>query len=87
MSKDTGGPAFPCHTNPQPGRLSDAPQGMTMRDYFAAAALQGTLSSPQIRGNTGQENWRHQDFAEFAYRLADAMLAERASQSTQEPPQ
>lgn len=33
-----GGPAFPCHTNPRPGTLSDAPQGMTLRDYFAAHA-------------------------------------------------
>lgn len=30
-----GGPAFPCHTNPSPGKLANAPQGMTLRDWFA----------------------------------------------------
>ncbi|MGU7839420.1 hypothetical protein ACV22V_08135 [Burkholderia sp. AW33-5] len=33
-----GGPAFPCHTNPRPGTLNEAPQGMTLRDYFIAHA-------------------------------------------------
>jgi hypothetical protein len=42
---DDGGAAFPCHTNPMPGKLANAPQGMTLRDYFAAAALTGILAN------------------------------------------
>jgi len=50
-------------------------RGMTLRDYFAAAALQGYLASfagleigsPQVAG-----------IAESAYDYADAMLAERS---------
>ena len=40
MSKiDDGGAAFPLHLH------GDYAQGMTLRDYFAAAALQGLLAS------------------------------------------
>ena len=45
--------------------------GMSLRDYFAAKALQGMLARP------GSVNPK-QD-AEFAYMLADAMLAARAA--------
>ena len=52
--------------------------GMTLRDYFAAKALQGWLASysddsrhpAKIEGGAMQE-------ALFAYRLADAMLEAR----------
>lgn len=41
----------------------------TLRDYFAAKALQGQMS-------TGQDmTW--EQYAQDAYRMADAMLAER----------
>ena len=66
---NTGGPAFPAgehfecvdgwHTEP----------GMTLRDYFAAKAMQGMLACPgSIRVN---------DDANFAYQMADAMLKAR----------
>ena len=45
--------------------------GMTLRDYFAAAALQGILSSP----DGGPDDW--QRVADAAYYAADAMLAAR----------
>ena len=45
--------------------------GMTLRDYFAAAALQGILSSP----DGGPDEW--QKVADAAYYAADAMLAAR----------
>lgn len=71
--KPDGGAAFP-----QSGYERWAPEGgMTLRDYFAAKALQGTLASSQIKGNTGLENWKYEDFAQFAYSLADAMLVAR----------
>jgi hypothetical protein len=45
--------------------------GMTLRDYFAAAAMQGILSSP----DGGPNDW--QRMADAAYYAADAMLAAR----------
>ena len=43
--------------------------GMTLRDYFAAKAMQGLLADP----NTPEI----MDIAGAAYEVADAMLAER----------
>ena len=68
MTDKTGGPAFPVrwpHLDEQTG-------GMTLRDYFAAAALTGYLAA----GNTG--GWSNGLAAEKAYSYADAMLKERA---------
>lgn len=46
--------------------------GMTLRDYFAAAALTGVMPD----SNAGfRMSWS--DYAEAAYAVADAMLAER----------
>jgi hypothetical protein len=67
--KDTGGPAFPfwCDSN---GMANF--QGMTLRDYFAAKAMQGLMSArnPILT--------KIADIAEGAYEMADAMLAERS---------
>lgn len=57
--KDTGGPAFPVGSY----------AGMTLRDYFAAKALQGILAGHS--DNTPDVS------AEWAYKYADAMLAQR----------
>ncbi len=49
-----------------------AAYGMELRDYFAAAALQGILA--------GHQDGAHPNFyslARDAYRVADAMLKER----------
>jgi hypothetical protein len=69
MIKDTGGPAFPCH----PGIENPLYDGMTLRDYFAARALQNFRD--QIGSQSDQE-W-FDLIAEGAYRLADAMLKAR----------
>ena len=62
MSKtDTGGPAFP---SPY-----DDDEGMTLRDYFAAKAMQGLLAS--TTSSNGMV------IAKDAYLLADAMLKAR----------
>ena len=47
--------------------------GMSLRDYFAAAALTGLLAS-RIAAERGHTK---QDIAEVAYENADAMLAAR----------
>ena len=44
--------------------------GMTLRDYFAAKAMQAVLSREDRKGNST-------DYAEIAYQMADAMLAAR----------
>jgi hypothetical protein len=62
MKKETGGPAFP---------HGMAFQGMTLRDYFAAQAMQGLGSQLSIYSVTVDE------VAELSYRQADAMLKER----------
>ncbi len=63
---DTGGYAFP-HTNHHGHKL----EGMTLRDYFAAKALQGLLAMD------GSSEFRASDLAAAAYRSADAMLEAR----------
>ena len=45
-------------------------RGISIRDYFAAAALQGILTDPQCEGLC-------EDYAKHAYLCADAMLKAR----------
>jgi hypothetical protein len=61
MNKPTGGPAFPTGT---------AYQGMTLRDYFAANAMQALLSEPKVTRDLML-------YAGAAYDVADAMLEAR----------
>lgn len=74
MSKDNGGPAFPrdgYQVEDEYGRKEtiQGKNGMTLRDYFAAKAMQ------QMAGG-GHTTWA--DLAADAYAIADAMLKERA---------
>lgn len=64
-----GGPAFP-----NKDELGNMVKGMTLRDYFAAAALQGLLAAGNTKG-------AYSTFAEHAYAAADAMLAARKEAS------
>lgn len=73
-----GGPAFPCHSNPAPGRLLDAPEGMKLRDYFAAKALQGLLAGLLADGSNINED-SEQNVIECAFRYADKMLLARGA--------
>ena len=59
-----GGPAFPS------GDGYQRALGMTLRDYFAGQALVGLLAHPSGEDPEVAVN--------FAYRLADAMLEQRA---------
>ena len=68
MSKNTGGPAFPFPV--LHGR--NAPEGMTLRDYFAAKAMQAAATN-----ETWANGFTFGQLAEWAYMQADAMLAER----------
>jgi hypothetical protein len=73
MSKN-GGPAFPVIG--APGAPEDYP-GMTLRDYFAAKAMQGLLAHPRCNDVGREEPETTEYVAEEAYAVADAMLAER----------
>ena len=64
---NTGGPAFPQVFTNYLGELEEP--GMTLRDYFAAKALQGFIS----RGG----NYNAEFDADRAYAFADAMLKAR----------
>lgn len=69
MSKDNIGhrPVFPiCDMNSHPG-----PIGLTIRDYFAAKAMQGFCANNAAMPQT-QEHF--DNIAEDACRMADAML-------------
>lgn len=75
MSKENGGPAFPFgQTSEHNGQLVNGwgSEGMTLRDYFAAKALQGLLAHPTL---VASDQFM---MARDAYEVADAMLKERA---------
>ena len=69
---ETGGPAFPCHADIIPSNDRDY-AGMTLRDYFAAKAMQGMAGSPRYC----EHGWDQADLAAQAYEIADAMLEAR----------
>ena len=69
-----GGPAFPSH-----GSMGEVVQeGMTLRDYFAAKAVQAIMSDDRYRGVVGVNNYELHA-ASDAYKMADAMLKARAA--------
>jgi hypothetical protein len=76
--KDTGGPAFPCKASEAARLQAEAMgfhfsdhEGMTLRDYFAAKAMQAILP-------TGVTN-DVMKMADASYEVADAMLKARQS--------
>ena len=64
--KKTGGPAFPIAL----ANIGTEP-GMTLRDYFAASAMQGYIAAGLPSDST------YDDLAEKAFKAADSMLEER----------
>ena len=78
---NTGGPAFPRAGNEWADMAwveAPAKDGMTMRDYFAAKAMQGLMGRSWANTATGKfpENL-HDIWATAAYQMADAMLKAR----------
>jgi len=68
MIRDTGGPAFIV------AELANVKHdGMSLRDYFAAKAMQAMLSEdPDYH-----QKYKFFDLADFSYQCADAMLKAR----------
>ena len=99
MSKDTGGPAFPAGAIRKARQRPNDPgcdfivtdivepknEGMTMRDYFAAKAMQAMVSTwdetkpwPCGIDPTEDDNDTHSmNLARVAYKISDAMIVER----------
>lgn len=79
-----GGPAFPCHPDVIPRNDRDY-AGMTLRDYFAAKAMQGIVSSidgednyRRLRGHATDAGLSVSEWiARDSYKQADAMLKAR----------
>jgi hypothetical protein len=77
---NTGGPAFP-----RPFSVDDADPdisypahvGLSLRDYFAAKAMQGSLADDaRLRDKVA--------FAKWCYEMADAMLSARGTEKARE---
>ena len=70
---DNGGPAFPSKKRVYRAGYEtnefEPVGGMTLRDYFAAKAMQGMMA--------GNWNTNYDDWAKHAYSLADAMIKAR----------
>jgi hypothetical protein len=67
---NTGGPAFP--TTKPLEHWGDPNQGMTLRDYFAAKAMQGFMAN-----KSNPMHYQPETDAQWAYMIADAMLKAR----------
>ena len=77
-----GGPAFPINNNDvitQIIKHGGHPEGMSLRDYFAAKAMQGLISACNSEGIwTGCGDKKMNDnMAITAYMVADSMLKAR----------
>ena len=76
--KDDGGPAFPVTYDHQifsPKFVAESRRlmsGLSLRDYFAAKAMQGAFNNP-IPATQGEKEY----IAQHAYRMADAMIEAR----------
>lgn len=63
---ETGGAAFP---------TNGGQTGLTVRDYFAARAMQGLIAAA---GFEGKVDYDEDTLAESAYLMADAMIKARS---------
>jgi hypothetical protein len=78
MEKDNGGNVFPVitdivtFTSDSPGYDIKSSNGMSLRDYFAAQAIQGILSNSTVSAQP--LGWERMAMCETAYQIADEML-------------
>ena len=75
--------AFPDPCNAHPGaHPPDCPKGMTLRDFFAAKAMNGMTSDATALEAIGEMQEKFSEkgstiVARMSYEIADAMLKER----------
>ena len=84
MATNTGGPAFPTGTqlsqNNATGEVTThqyLSDGLSIRDYFAAGAMQAIVSSNANVPVAVSNSYLAPTIAKAAYGIADAMLKER----------
>lgn len=79
MTNKTGGSAFPCDLTAYDKEVQIEMGGMTLRDYFAAKALQGMCANTNDDHNPYEMSYAEyvEEIAGSAYLLADAMLKAR----------
>jgi hypothetical protein len=65
-----GGPAFPATQYANGISPTGHSVGISMRDYFAAKALEGYLVAPDL-------GWDYAEVATASYKMADEMLKAR----------
>lgn len=69
---NTGGAAFPTTDFTHAGQIIPGAEGMSLRDYFAAKAMQGMVCKLD-------DGMSYEQIAEDAHVMADAMLKARAA--------
>lgn len=75
--KNTGGPAFPVQSVYIEDQETNS-HGMTLRDYFAAKALQGLLANPKLSNEILKHGGAVGGWIEdSAWAFSDAMLKAR----------
>ena len=76
--KNTGGPAFPRNILEHGhGVTTTHESGMTLRDYFAAKAMQALFAGAVMDGLTTDQDIDCDKLAMVTYTMADAMLKAR----------
>lgn len=77
-----GGPAFPTDNEKQVGHQTWHYEGMTLRDYFAAAALTGVMemiSKGSHQPSPADKSGGASFIARSTYEIADEMIRARAA--------
>jgi hypothetical protein len=69
---NTGGPAFPFEYFDEQLQRARVMHGMTLRDYFAAKAMQGFMAN-----KANPMHYQPEEDGRWAYLIADAMLKAR----------
>ena len=72
-TQDDGGPISPVMGLGDRGEMVPT-GGLSIRDWFAGMALQGTMANPEFNAMAGQ------DVARSCYRMAEEVLAARKEQ-------
>jgi len=75
--KGDGGPAFPTENERQTGNSSYHYQGMSLRDYFAAKAMEALISQWMRLGQGMLPKHDYSEIAKESYEMSDAMLKAR----------
>lgn len=78
MTQETGGSAFPTTQYANGISPSGHDQGMSLRDYFAAKAMQGLLSNPKLQPEILKQGGCQSGWIETsAWAFADEMIKAR----------